>query len=312
MRVSRPFRTHIGMNTWHFQTPICTGLGDRLGIVLALSALASLHGDNTTVWMEWCSDPQKVVLTNAVFFHYIPRWTGWDYPLDQLQTYIKMAANVKFYSSDERPPSAPPVMIGHELPSENGITQASTLYWRTLRLSNERSWTPSQYVRAYKNVPLVPVNEAAFPYVLVHFRGPDRNTHVRDEIHYCTKQVILALWLRTRAHMRVISNNGSHALKWLEGLPSLEIIHGTSAFADMQLALNAVAIVQHASEGWSSFTSVPAMAKSIPLINTYNGREHRHAFFAHHGGLPAEFHTCMDIQAFIQTVARRFSQHDSR
>lgn len=313
MRVSHPYCTHIGMNTWHFQTPICTGLGDRLGIVLALSALASLHGDNTTVWMEWCSDPQKVVLTNAVFFHYIPRWTGWDYPLDRLQTYIKMPANVKFYSSDERPPSAPPVMIGHELPSENGITQASTLYWRTLRLTDKTTtWTPLQYLQAYKSVPLTPVGEAEFPYILVHFRGPDHNTHDCDRSRFCTRQAISALRLKIRAHFRAISNNYTDALHWLRGLPSIEVVHGSNAFAGMQLALNAAAIIQHAPVGWSAYTSVPAMAKSIPLINTYDGREHRHAFFAHHGGLPAEFHTCMDIQAFIQTVAQRFDQNDSR
>ncbi len=296
------------MDIWHYQTPICTGLGDRLGLVFSLSALASLHGDNTTVWMEWCTDARRVQLVNGLFFRHIPYWTGWEYPLDELRGHLQMPGNVKFFSSDERAPMVPwarGVTAGHELPCEDGMPQVSTLYWRTLRLSNERSWTPSQYVRAYKNVPLVPVNEAAFPYVLIHFRGPDRNTHVRDEIHYCTKQVISALWLRTRAHMRVISNNGSHAHRWLEGLPSLEIIHGTSALADMQLAMNAVAIVQHASEGWSSFTSVPAMAKSIPLINTYEGEGHRHAVFSHHGGLPVEFHMCKDMLDFVVLVDQR-------
>ncbi len=107
--------------------------------------------------------------------------------------------------------------------------------------------------------------------------------------------------------MRVISNNVTHALKWLDGLPSLEMTHnsGNNAFADMQLAMNAAGIVQHASEGWSSFTSVPAMAKSIPLNNTYEGKGHRHEMFSHHGGLPEEFHMCWDVLDFAALVARR-------
>jgi hypothetical protein len=293
------------MNTsWHYQTPICTGLGDRLGIVFSLSALASLHGDNTTVWMEWCTDPRRVVLTNERFLQYIPRWTGWEYPLDQMQSFLKMPENVRFYLTDQRPPTAKPVTVGHDLPSVNGITQASTLYWRALRLSEDKVWSPSQYVQAYKSVPLKPVNDAPFSYVLIHFRGRDHNTHDRDETHFCTRQVVAMLRTKTRAHLRMIANNVSQALKWLHGLPSIEIVHhGTNAFAAMQLALNSAAIVQHASEGWSAFTSVPAMAKSIPLINTFHGHEHRHAFFAHHGGLPAEFHACKDIPRFVHSVA---------
>lgn len=302
------------MDTWHYETPICSGLGDRLGLVFSLSALASLHGENTTVWMEWCTDSRKVLLNNGLFYQYIPYWTGWQYSLEELRGYMQMPPNVKFFSSDERAPMVPWARSvttgGGELPGKDGIPQVSTLYWRALKLSgDQRTWTRAQYVQAYKNVPLVPVSEAAFPYVLVHFRGPDRNTHVRDEIHFCTRRVISTLWTTTKAHMRVISNNVSHALKWLDGLPSLEIVHsGNNAFADMQLAMNAAGIVQHASEGWSSFTSVPAMAKSVPLINTYEGEGHRHGGFSHYGGLPEEFHMCGDVVDFAALVSRRIKR----
>ena len=100
----------------------------------------------------------------------------------------------------------------------------------------------------------------------------------------------------------MITNNYTDALNCMKGLPSIEIVHSTNAFAAMQLALNAAAIVQHALDGWSSFSSVPAMAKSIPLINTFYGREHRHTLFAHHNGLPEEFHTCMDMPRFLQRI----------
>jgi hypothetical protein len=219
-----------------------------------------------------------------------------------------MPGNVKFYSSEGQVPGLQwirPVTVGYELPSESGITQASTLYWRTLRLSDDKTWTAAEYVRAYKSVPLLPVKASNFLYVLVHFRGPDHNTYDSDRSHFCTQRVIHMLRTNTQAHLRVISNNYTDARKWLDGLPSIEIIHATNAFAAMQLALNAAAIVQHAPDGWSAFTSVPAMAKSIPLINTYDGRYHRHALFEHHGGLPAEFHTCRDVMAFLAAIMHR-------
>jgi hypothetical protein len=43
----------------------------------------------------------------------------------------------------------------------------------------------------------------------------------------------------------------------------MELVHSSSAFKDMVLALSAVAIVQHASHGWSSYTSVPAIDQHI-------------------------------------------------
>ncbi len=99
--------------------------------------------------------------------------------------------------------------------------------------------------------------------------------------------------------MKVISNNHSFSMQWLKGLPSIQLVHSRSAFHDMALALSAVAIVQHASEGWSSYTSVPAMAHGIPLINTFAGRDHRFDVFASHGDVPREFYSCQQTDAFV-------------
>ena len=40
-----------------FNGPICTGLGDRLGTMLALASLARLDEEGVVVWFLWCSDP---------------------------------------------------------------------------------------------------------------------------------------------------------------------------------------------------------------------------------------------------------------
>ncbi len=88
-------------------------------------------------------------------------------------------------------------------------------------------------------------------------------------------------------------------MQWLSGLPSMHLVHASSVLQDMALALPSMAIVQHASEGWSSFTSVPAMARGIPLINTFNGCNHRFNLFRSHGQVPRELYTCEQMGAFV-------------
>ena len=107
--------------------------------------------------------------------------------------------------------------------------------------------------------------------------------------------------------MRVISNNYTDTLLWLRGLPSIEIVHLGNAFTDLQLLLDAAGIVQHSVFGWSAYSSVPAMARSIPLISTYQGPEHRYGIFAQHGNVPEEFHTCQQLPAFLDTVRARLA-----
>ena len=56
-----------------FDRAICTGLGDRVGTMLSLAALARHH--STTVAYLWCSDPSVVYPRVS---QWIPRWTGWE------------------------------------------------------------------------------------------------------------------------------------------------------------------------------------------------------------------------------------------
>ncbi len=138
-------------------------------------------------------------------------------------------------------------------------------------------------------------------YVLVHFRAPDNNTFtVRGhESAFCTRSVLQDLHA-ARVYLKVISNNHSFSMQWLTGLPSMHMVHSKSAWEDMTLALSAAAIVQHASEGWSAYTSVPAMARGIPLINTFAGHQHKFDLFSQYGKIPSEFYACRQMQAFVR------------
>jgi hypothetical protein len=44
------------------------------------------------------------------------------------------------------------------------------------------------------------------------------------------------------------------------------------------------------------------MALSIPLLNTYMGEDHRYNYFAQYGSIPAEFHACHQLDAFIDRL----------
>ena len=195
----------------------------------------------------------------------------------------------------------------HQAPPFHGIPQTSTLYWKTMKFS-DRLWSQDEYIEAYKNAGKEFSSTLSVfddpPYVLVHFRGPNDNTELRDETSFCTRQVLLKLH-EAGIRMRIISNNYTHTMKWLRRLPSIEIVHLGNEFSNLQLVLGARSIVQHASNGWSAYTSIPAMAKSIPLINTfYNEYQHRYSILSEYGDVPPEFHTCHQMDDFVRITMR--------
>lgn len=298
---------------WLYNNPICTGLGDRLGLILALSALASMHNSSCVVHMEWCTRPERALVGNPQFLKWTPKWTGFDYPLATLQATLSIPANIRLFLTDEPPKRWDGLVYSSgPVPAWEGSPQTSTLYCKALSMQPENRETRS-CERAYKaagaQVKVRDKKNATGPFVLVHFRSPDDNTCTafRDEIPFCTPAVLQELHA-AGVYMKVISNNHSFSMQWLRGLPSLHLVHSSSAFQDMALALNAVAIVQHASTGWSSYTSVPAMAKGIPLINTFSGRGHRFEVFASYGEVPREFHACHQTAAFVRKAVRRYNR----
>ena len=295
---------------WLYERPICTGLGDRLGTIIALSALASLHNASYVVHMEWCTDNTKVLGQNPNHLHYIPHWTGYDYPIDTLYKTLRLPSNIRLFTSQQgiNPSRLGIVWEEGRIPANHGTVQTSTLYCNALTLyPSDKQWSSRECADAYRKAgnQLQPIQAPdRYPrYVLVHFRGADNNTYTigRDEITFCTRSVLQDLQA-AGVYLKVISNNHSYSMPWLKGFPSMHITHSRLAWEDMSLALSAVAIVQHASEGWSAYTSVPAMARGIPLINTFAGRQHRFDLFAQYGPVPSEFYTCQQMQAFVRAA----------
>lgn len=290
---------------WLYNFPICTGLGDRLGVIIALSALASLHNSSYVVHMEWCTQPERAAVGNPQFMRWIPSWTGYDFPLETLHATLSLPGNIRLYESGHVPNALHGLVREQgSIPAWGAIFQTSTLFCKAVSMgARVRDWSTSECEMAYKkagdHVQAVNPSKESLPYILVHFRSGDSNTEARDERPFCTQDVLRELHA-AGVYMKAISNNHSFSMQWLRGLPSMHLVHSKSVFQDVSLALSATAIVQHASTGWSSYTSVPAMMRGIPLINTFTGQGHRFEHFRRHGEVPREFHACHEKRDFVR------------
>lgn len=60
-----------------FDRPVYTGLGDRMGTVFSLAALA--HPRDTVLFV-WNEDRARITPHHA---KWVPKWEGFDYPLPQ-------------------------------------------------------------------------------------------------------------------------------------------------------------------------------------------------------------------------------------
>ena len=99
-----------------------------------------------------------------------------------------------------------------------------------------------------------------------------------------------------------MSNNESWANALMRGT-NLQAYEGLTAYDDLAIMLGAKAIIQHAWEGWSAYSTVPAMAAGIPVINTYKGQVKRMDIYKNAGGAPSEMFDCRYLKAFMHALS---------
>ena len=84
---------------------------------------------------------------------------------------------------------------------------------------------------------------------------------------------------------------------------------------DLALMMSAIGIIQHTPSAWSSYSSVVAMARRIPLFSTWRGSQNRLDSFAAAGGTPKELTSCdpadpdAAIEKFLQSISSRLQQN---
>lgn len=299
-----------------YDRPICTGLGDRVGTMLSLAALARV--ENASIAYLWCKDPSVIVPAQRAF---MPRWSGFNYSLDEFKSRFRPPSEIAFVddlSGRELQGLPRVVWQGLPFPAEQGSDSIPQNAWLTMRLPTERKL---DYIDAfqshYKSLarPMAMAQQKAGarvrrPYILLHMRGPDDNTYagpLDGPENYCTGKVIKGL-LRMKLGMPIyaITNNPGWAGYLLNG--RVKLINGTgSAYDHFSLLLSAEAIIQHAWGGWSSYSSVPALVSGAPMINTYDVglMHHRFRVFRSQLGVPPNYYDCTQAFEFMQAIQAR-------
>jgi hypothetical protein len=301
-----------------FDRPICTGLGDRVGTMLTLAALARHH--NATVGYLWCEDPSVIY---PRIRSGIPRWSGYDYNLTEFKARFRPPPEIIFVSdlADPGLQRLPKVVWGRgsPFPAEQGSDSIPNIAHLTMRLPIRGTPFQTSFLAKYREI-IAPIAAAKQTdktiihgsYILLHMRGPDHNTYeapLDGPEHYCTGKVVKAL-IKQKLGLPVyaISNNVPWAADLLEGrVPVLD--DAGSAYDHFSLLISAKAIIQHAWSGWSSYSSVPALISGAPMINTYDpfSSHHRFRLFRSQLGLPANFYNCTQIHTFAQAVLSKCS-----
>jgi hypothetical protein len=299
-----------------FDRPICTGLGDRVGTMLSLAALARHH--NATIGYLWCEDPSVIFPSLRAR---VPSWHGFDYNLTEFKTRFRPPPEIVFVSdlNDPALQRLPKVVWGQDsmpIPSEQGSDSIPQIAWLTMRLPLPgRVDYINQFQERYREIaaPIAAAQAGAAvhgPYILLHMRGQDDNSYqgAMDEAeNYCTGKAVKALLkLKLGVPVYAISNNISWANEVLEGrVPILD--EGGSAFDHFSLLISAKAVIQHGWGGWSSYSSVPALIAGTPMLNTYDPAlsHHRFRLFKSQLGVPANFYDCTQIPEFTQAILSR-------
>jgi hypothetical protein len=299
-----------------FDRPICTGLGDRMGTMLSLAALARL--ENATVAFLWCHDPAPILPRQR---KYMPGWVGFNYSLAEFKQRFRPPPELVFVSSLTLPElkHLPRVQWGTEfmpLPAEAGGDAIPNIAWLTMRLGKNAHI--DAYQLAYRSVAsemMANVDRQhdglEGEYIVLHMRGPDKNTYYPDHsnIEYCTGKLVKRMLKRGPAEFPIIyaiSNNVSWAEDLLEG--RVEVLDESySAYDHFSLLMGAVGIVQHAWGGWSSYSSIAALLSGAPMINTFDTHmpSHRFAQFHRITGLPVNYYDCSQRPQFISALTAR-------
>ena len=276
---------------FYFNRDICTGLGDRLVVILTLAALARV--ENASVAFGWCTDPSPVM---SRITPHIPKWQGYNFSLTELQNRFNLPAEIVFAPLGQ---AAKVQWQGLEVPAEQGLDSVYTIAWRTMRLSM-RHTNGKRFIAAYRDIGRSLKAKPDRRYAVLHLRGPDRNTpdaYDHDPAAFCTAYILRRLGMQVIA----ISNNPVWANELLDG--RFEISSNTSPYDDMELLWGASAIVQHVWGAWSSFSTVPALATSTPIITTYRGTPSRPLLFQAYDSMPKELYTCHSKRQFLAVAA---------
>jgi hypothetical protein len=292
-----------------YKRAITSGLGDRFGNYLCAAALARALG--TVCHIYWANNFEL---------------SGRTYCVDLVRKYVRLPENIFIYDDAEHArdscmafgadePTQEFVEIvytGNELPATNAYDCVYTLAHRALSVPGY-SVDDSGMESAFRSVGhewSVHADRAfpgSAPYIAVHLRGGDKSvSHSSLESEFATDRLLRLL--PRDIDVVVVTDDSELLDHYRSRHPFLRYSSRPRGaedadFVDMVTLMNASAIIQHSYAGWSAFSSVIAMAKGIPLINTYIGRgDNLLLDFRRHGGCPAELRPTENADALHRFV----------
>lgn len=306
-----------------YDRAVCTGLGDRVGALMTLATLASIH--DIQIVFRWCGDPSEIF---PRMHKHMPGWHGFNYSFREFQhrfwpgqLHVKLITPHLLSIHKQSPNKV--IWEGlSDTPAEAGIDHVYTTAWKAVIVPGGMEINYESYKKAYKRIAKQVLQHTLMhnsekiasglkpKYIALHMRGPDDNTynsfvgcHDNFEL-YCTKRVLKRI-LKTYPSVKIVvlTNN----VTWTNALlnhPRIQIMENSSAYDDFALLLGSSAIVQHANYGWSSFSSNPSMIAGVPLITTFKQhlQHHRLGWFQKYGGIPEEFYDCSQTNQFIDKL----------
>lgn len=285
--------------------PASTGLGDRFGVYLCVAALARIS--NSLCYSYWRNDAKSGP-------HRFYRW-------DIVRDAIRLPSNLRILDEcsfrtlyDSQGLELRRIRYsGNELPSDEGYDCVYPLAHRALTFADSpvsQTDMENAYVQVSREWSIEMTNRSMTfpdPYVAVHLRGQDKRTQFLTlqndfQTHHVLANIPDGLTIIAVTDDEELAtyylNRYPQALRLPDDLSSRE----ENDLRSLGILMRAKAIVQHAENGWSAYSSVAAMARGIPLINTYTGPGfNRLELFRSQGGLPPELipYTTESSERFI-------------
>ena len=299
-------------HVFRYNRGLCSGMGDRLTVYQSIAALA--YAVNATCYAYWCEEGHPTRLYDFAWLSKVMHYPS------NLVILSKSDFFERTVGMDEL------LYEGGELPATLAYDGVYTLALKTMILPprfGRDSCSQAQFEAAFRATSRewdMHIDTGHLPrrFVALHIRASDKAlsrefqyTPVDAASLYCTREVLesierhetvpIVLVSEDDLAKRLVLSDFGHVITVLNnrGLTKLQ-----QETRDVAVLLRANAIVQHSPHGWSAFSSFAAMARGIPLLNTWRGGDSLLDRFHAAGGVPDELMTCPSLEKFMSLLKK--------
>jgi hypothetical protein len=270
-----------------FSRNVFSGLGDRFSILLCLAAFANVT--NTDIYTYW--------------YEGIPHNNNRHrfYSLSTIKKYVKFPKKLHILSKKEFD-NITFNMEDIDSSYSSILDYNVCLYTDGFKMFKEKyNINKETFISSYKKIisdfDINIDTGIIIEYIVVHLRGEDKIDNIKN---YKTIKIIKNISLP----LIFISNDNNLKSKITKYVSNIylqkNITKKSSTYKslyDFKLMLNSNGIVQHSPKSWSAFSSVAAMLRNIPLINTY-----KYPTNLFKNNIPYELFNLKDIISFYNLV----------